>query len=136
MKPPQTGRRLFRRRYVQLEVKIRFKPAASFTKTGDVERLTMVGRTRDISESGMALLVSAKNIDRYLTRKENDFDVELRLPGGLVSLQASPVYFKKSSSGVPATYLIGCRFAMGHEAQLARLSNFLRTLPSPKTDSN
>jgi c-di-GMP-binding flagellar brake protein YcgR len=130
MKQSETTRRTFRRRAVQLEVKIRYKPAASFTKTGDTERLALVGRTRDISETGMALLVSAKNIDRYLTRKENGFDVELRLPGGAVDLQASPVYFKKSSAtGVAATYLIGCRFTSGHDQQLNRLITFLRSLP-------
>ena len=129
MKSSETTRRVFRRRAVQLEVKIRFKPAASFTKTGDAERLALVGRTRDISETGMALLVSARNIDRYLTRKENGFDVELRLPGGAVALQASPVYFKKSSSGNVATYLIGCRFTTTQDLQLTRLITFLRSLP-------
>ncbi len=129
MKQSETTRRVFRRRAAQLEVKIRFKPAASFTKTGDTERLALVGRTRDISETGMALLVSAKNIDRYLTRKENGFDVELRLPDGAVVLQASPVYFKKSSSTSVATYLIGCRFTSVADTQLNRLVTFLRSLP-------
>jgi c-di-GMP-binding flagellar brake protein YcgR len=130
MKQSETTRRVFRRRVVQLEVKIRFKPAASFTKTGDVERLALVGRTRDISETGMALLVSAKNIDRYLTRKENGFDVELRLPNGAVVLQASPVYFRKLSSGGVATYLIGCRFTTVQDSQLGQLVTFLRSLPA------
>ena len=129
MKASETTRRVFRRRAVQLEVKIRFKLAASFTKTGDVERLALVGRTRDISETGMALLLSAKNIDRYLTRKENGFDIELRLPDGAVVLQASPVYFKKSSSGNVATYLIGCRFTTAPDSDLNRLITFLRSLP-------
>ncbi len=135
MKQSETTRRVFRRRTVQVEVKIRFKPAASFTKTGDAERLALVGRTRDISETGMALLVSAKNIDRYLTRKENGFDVELRLPEGAVVLQASPVYFRKSSSGSVATYLIGCRFTTVQKLQLSRLVTFLRSLPVGKVSA-
>ncbi|MEP6742638.1 MAG: PilZ domain-containing protein [bacterium] len=134
MKASETTRRTFRRRAVQLQVKIRFKPAASFTKTGEVERLALVGRTRDISETGMALLVSAKNIDRYLTRKENGFDIELQLPGGAVALQASPVYFKKSSSGNVATYLIGCHFTAVPDLQINRLVTFLRSLPVGKVD--
>jgi len=132
MKRSETTRRTFRRRAVQLEVKIRFKPASSFTKTGDPERLALMGRTRDISETGMALLVSARNIDRYLTRKENGFDVELRLPGGAVVLQASPVYFKKIPAGGSATYLIGCRFTTVQDPQLNRLVTFLRSLPVGK----
>ncbi len=129
MKQSETTRRVFRRRAAQLEVKIRFKPAASFTKTGDAERLALVGRTRDISETGMALLLSAKNIDRYLTRKDNSLDVELRLPDGTVLLQASPVYFKKAPAGGVATYLIGCRFTDVPALQLNRLITFLRSLP-------
>jgi c-di-GMP-binding flagellar brake protein YcgR len=132
MKQSETTRRVFRRRAVQLEVKIRFKPAASFTKTGEAERLALMGRTRDISETGMALLVSARNIDRYLTRKENGFDVELRLPEGAVALQASPVYFKKIPAGASATYLIGCRFTAVQDAQINRLITFLRSLPVGK----
>jgi c-di-GMP-binding flagellar brake protein YcgR len=129
MKQSETTRRVFRRRAVQVEVKIRFKPATSFTKTGDAERLALVGRTRDISETGMALFVSAKNVDRYLTRKENGFDVELRLPEGAVVLQASPVYFKKLASGAGTTYLIGCRFTTVQETEINRLTTFLRSLP-------
>ncbi len=134
MKQSETTRRVFRRRAVQLEVKIRFKPAASFTKTGETERLALMGRTRDISETGMALLVSARNIDRYLTRKENGFDVELTLPEGAVVLQASPVYFKKVSAGGVGTYLIGCRFTTVPGLQLGRLVTFLRSLPVGKTN--
>jgi c-di-GMP-binding flagellar brake protein YcgR len=129
MKSSETTRRVFRRRAVQVEVTIRFKPAASFTKTGDAERLALVGRTRDISETGMALLVSARNIDRYLTRKENGFDIELHLPDGTVMVQAAPVYFRKSSSGNVATYLIGCRFITAPDPDLNRLITFLRSLP-------
>jgi c-di-GMP-binding flagellar brake protein YcgR len=129
MKQSETTRRVFRRRAAQVEVRIRFKPAASFTKTGDTERLALTGRTRDLSERGMAVLVSARNIDRYLTRKENGFDLELHLPEGAVTLQASPVYFKKAPAGGSATYLIGCQFTDVPEVQLNRLITFLRSLP-------
>ncbi len=134
MKTSETTRRTFRRRTVHVDVKIRFKPAASFTKTGDTERLALVGRTRNISETGMALLVSARNIDRYLSRQENAFDVELLLPEGAVALQASAVYFKKTSSGNVATYLIGCRFTSVQDQQIGRLVSFLRSLPVGKVD--
>jgi hypothetical protein len=132
MNASQSSRRVFRRRAVQLEVTIRFKPPASFTKTGHVERLTLVGRTRDLSETGMAFLVSARNIDRYLNRKESSFEVEIRLLEGVVALQAVPVYFKKLSSAV-GTYLIGSRFTAIQDQHMARLSSFLRSLPPPGT---
>jgi hypothetical protein len=80
----------------------------------------------------MAVIISAKNIDRYLTWKENAFDVELRLPEGAIVLQAVPIYFKKLSSEGKVSYLIGSRFTNVHQQQLARLITFLRSLPISK----
>ena len=126
-------RRAYRRRAIQVEVTIRFRPPASFAKTGDVTRLSLVGRTRNISETGMAVVVSARNIDRYLNAKDKTFDVELRLPDGPILVAAEPVYFKKSLTGAVATYLIGSRFIKAGQEDHARLVSFLRSLPaSPK----
>ncbi|HKO60460.1 MAG TPA: PilZ domain-containing protein [Pyrinomonadaceae bacterium] len=125
----EPGRRAHRRRAVQLEVTIKFRPPASFTKIGDAGRLTLVGRTRNISESGMALVVSARNIDRYLNAKDKSFDAELRLPDGLIGLELEAVYFKKTLSGAIATYTIGSRFREAGGQSHARLAQFLQTLP-------
>ncbi len=130
-----TTRRAFRRRAVQLEVSIRFRPPASFAR-GDATRLTLVGRTRNISETGMALVVSARNIDRYLNAKDNTFDAELRLPDGAVAVEAEAVYFKKTLTGAVATYLIGSRFIKASQENHARLLTFLRALPVPKSSEN
>ena len=129
MKVTDTGRRAFRRRVVHLEVKITFKPPASFASGAASERLALVGRTKNVSETGMGLMVSARNIDRYLTAKENAFDVELRLPDGPVSLQATPVYYSKTKVGAGASYLIGARFTKANAQHHARLTTFLRGLP-------
>jgi hypothetical protein len=127
---PQS-RRAYRRRAVQLEVRIIFKPPKSFTVSGDVGRLSLVGRTRNISETGMALTVSARNIDRYLNARDNSFDVELRLPDSTVALHATPVYFKKTLTGAVATYLIGVHFSKAEKDEHSRLVTFLRSLPTP-----
>ena len=125
----EPGRRIHRRRAVQLEVTIRFRPPASFTNIGEPGRLSLVGRTRNISESGMALVVSARNIDRYLNAKDRSFDAELRLPDGPVGLELEAVYFKKTLSGAVATYTIGSRFTNTHGQAHARLAQFLQELP-------
>lgn len=124
----EQGRRAYRRRAVQLEVTIRFRPPASYTKIGESRRLTLVGRTRNISETGMAVVVSARNIDRYLNAKEKAFDAELRLPDGPIALEVEAVHFKKTLSGSVATYVIGSRFIKSKGQGHARLTNFLRTL--------
>lgn len=126
----EPGRRAFRRRAVQLEVTIKFRPPASFTKIGDAGRLMLVGRTRNISETGMAVVVSARNIDRYLNAKEKAFDAELRLPDGPIALEAEAVYFKKTLTGAVATYLIGSRFLKADQNAHARLKTFLNALPA------
>ena len=129
MKATDTSRRSYRRRAVQLEVKITFRPPASFASGTGMERLTLVGRTRNISEIGVALVVSARNIDRYLRAKDNTFDLELRLPEGAIALQAAPIYFKKTQAGSGATYLIGSRFTKANSQDHVRLATFLRSLP-------
>ena len=125
MKTTDPGRRRYRRRPVQLEVTLRFRaPRALRAKVPD---LTLIGRSKDISEAGIAVIVSAGNIDRYLKQKENNFDVELKLPGGLITFEATPVHFSRTPSG--AGYLIGSRISSLPPQQQARLTEFLKSLP-------
>ena len=131
MKATETSRRAYRRRAVQLEVKITFRPPASFASVAGVDRLMLVGRTRNLSEIGVAVVVSARNIDRYLNAKDNTFDLEIRLPDGAIVLQATPIYFKKTLAGSGASYLIGSRFTQAKSQDHARLATFLRALPPP-----
>ena len=129
MKVDDSSRRSFRRRAVQVEVKMIFRPPASFASSVGSERLALVGRTRNLSETGLAILVSARNIDRYLNGKDPTFDLELQVPAGSVALQATPVYFKKTVAGSGATYLIGARFTHAKPQDRERLTSFLRGLP-------
>jgi hypothetical protein len=92
-----------------------------------VADLTLIGRTKDISEAGVAVIISAGNIDRYLKQKENNFDVELKLPDGVVSFEATPIHFKRLSSGV--AYLIGSRIGTLSSENQTRLMTFLKSLP-------
>lgn len=132
MKATDASRRGYRRRAVVLEVKITFRPPASFASGAGLERLMLVGRTKNVSETGAALVVSARNIDRYLRAKDNTFDLELRLPEGAVTLQAAAIYFSKTAVGSGATYLIGSRFTKVKKQDHTRLATFLRNLPPPK----
>lgn len=122
-------RRAFRRRSVQIEATIRFRPPR--TLASSVEALTLVGYTRNLSENGMALVVSASNIDRYLRQKENIFEVRLRLPNGTIELQALPVHYQRVASGGMVHYLIGSSFQKLDDERLNRLVGFLRALPAP-----
>lgn len=122
------GRRVHRRRSVQLEVSIKFRNPFS-RNTGPLdEGLTLVGRTKNIGEGGIAVVVSAGNIDRYLKRKDLPIEIKLRLPSGSVEVHATPVHFKRFTSIEGAvTYVIGSAFLNTDE--LAALLRFLESLP-------
>ena len=129
MKVADSSRRSFRRRAVQVEVRMIFRPPVSFASSVGAERLTLVGRTRNLSETGLAMVVSARNIDRYLKAKDPTIDLELQMPDGSIALQATPIYFKKTVAGSGATYLIGARFIHAKSQDRDRLNTFLRALP-------
>ena len=84
----------------------------------------------------MALVVSARNIDRYLNAKDKSFDAELRLPDGPIGLELEAVYFKKTLSGSVATYTIGSRFTKAQGQAHARLAQFLQRLPLASPNQN
>jgi hypothetical protein len=124
-----SSRRAHRRRSVQLEVTLTLKNPFS-VNTGSLQNgLTLVGRTRNIGEGGIAIVVSASNIDRYLKRKDLPIDITLRLPTGEVQLQATPVHYKRfAASEGGLTYLIGSSFI--NTEQLEKFLAFLRSLPT------
>jgi c-di-GMP-binding flagellar brake protein YcgR len=109
-----------------LEATIRFNPPPAVAKS--VPSLKLVGRTKNLSESGMALLVSAGNIDRYLKHQDSTLDVVVSLPTGPIDAQAVPVYYKRFTTG-GGGYWIGCRFTKVSGAHMDQLLSFLRSLP-------
>jgi PilZ domain len=84
-------------------------------------RLHLIGHTRDISETGVALVVPIAEIDeRYLTGENTKMQIELYLPGGPIKITAKPVHYKllDESSGESVFtegYLIG--------AEITKVSN-------------
>jgi hypothetical protein len=124
-----SSRRAHRRRSIQFEVTLTLKNPFSLNTGPLGNGLTLVGRTRNIGEGGIAIVVSASNIDRYLKRKDLPIDIKLRLPTGLVELQATPVHYKRfAASEGGLTYLIGSAFV--NTEQLETLLTFLRSLPT------
>lgn len=129
MPTSQSSRRMFRRRAVQLEISITLRPPKAIQKSKVDSGLSLVGRSRDLSESGIAVVVSANNIDRYLKQRDSAFLVEIKLPTGRVQFQAVPVFFKRFAVSGVVNYLIGSYFTDPDPLQLAQLKRFLHTLP-------
>jgi hypothetical protein len=95
---------------------------------------TLVGRTRNISETGFALIVPSLRLG---TRRLDDGNSTLRLmldlPTGIVEIHIVPVRSYQLGEGESDTgHFIGARITHQSDDARARLERYLRGLPSPR----
>ena len=125
-------RRTEKRYDIRLDAKVLFKAspqATKFTIQSVGFGLTMVGATNNLSESGVGLVISARNIDRYLTSAEYTVWVELKLPTGPINFTIKPVRHERVAEGKTANkYFIAANILEINEADKNSLSSYLRTL--------
>lgn len=91
------------------------------------------GVTRDISTSGLGLIVPAVRIDdRYLTASDQILRLLLEYPGGTIEMHVIAVRYEQfAEDGAAATtgsYLIGVRIAQVSESDRARFAEDLQRL--------
>ncbi|MEP6706547.1 MAG: hypothetical protein ABJC05_03460 [Pyrinomonadaceae bacterium] len=97
-----SDRRVQPRFETKLNAKVVFKAspqATRFTIKSLGSGLTMVGATNNVSETGVGLVISARNIDRYLTSIEYTVEVELSLPAGPIRFTVKPVRHERVAAG-------------------------------------
>ena len=93
------------------------------------EGLRMIGSTHDISETGIGLIVSARNIDRYVTSPDYVVQLELVLPTGPIIFTVKPVRHGRFTMGkVSNAYFIGAQITDIYEDSKQRLADYLRSL--------
>jgi hypothetical protein len=92
--------------------------------------LRLAGYTRDISDSGLALIVPAIHISgQYLTTPNRTLELIIKLPDGPVQLQATPVRYSPLYEDAKDTgYIIGVQIKHMSEADRARYNAHLATL--------
>jgi hypothetical protein len=116
----------------RLEVKLLFKasPRATSSKTRSIgEGLRMIGNTQDISETSVGLVVSARNIDRYVTSADYVMLLELMLPSGPITFTVSPTRHERFTVGQSANaYFIAAQITEISETARASLVSYLSTL--------
>jgi PilZ domain len=97
---------------------------------GTVPRLTLDGFTRNISATGLALVVPEIKLgDRHLVGENRTLLVLIELPAGRVKLTATPVRFEKIRRGVlEGQYLIGARILEVSPEDRVRLQRYLHRL--------
>ncbi len=90
----------------------------------------LVGETRDISASGLALIVPAIRIgERYLTGEGRTLLIALELPAGIALIRAAAVRYKPlEQEGTEKGYLIGARITEMSDEGRALLLDYLKSL--------
>ncbi|HZG52129.1 MAG TPA: PilZ domain-containing protein [Pyrinomonadaceae bacterium] len=120
-----TERRSAHRRNARYAARIPFNVSVAGAKPA----AALAGRTRDLGESGLNLVVPSIRIGGdYITLKENKLSVALELPGGTVSLIATAARFEQLAAEGEG-YLVGVRIEEMSDDDRERYVAHLRTLP-------
>lgn len=89
----------------------------------------MIGSTHDLSETGIGLIVSARNIDRYVTSPDYIVQLELILPAGPIIFTVQPVRHGRFTMGKASkAYFIGAQITEISEDSRERLKAYLKSL--------
>jgi hypothetical protein len=122
-----------RRASPRRSIKIEFRVLLVATKTsaeGEEQVLPLIGYTRDISESGLALMVSAKSMSVLYNLSETyTLQLVLTLPVGPVDLEVTPVRYQHINEGSAGSrILIGARITKISDEDRTRLSKYLDSM--------
>ncbi|HZI17098.1 MAG TPA: PilZ domain-containing protein [Pyrinomonadaceae bacterium] len=95
-----------------------------------VAQPTLAGHTRDLSESGLGLVLPAVRLgDRYLTGGGQTLRVTLQLPGTHVRLYATPVRYERlEGEGEERGYLLGLSLSETEDADRQKFLDYLRSV--------
>ncbi len=109
--------------------------SVSLGKTGNRAQaenspLHLAGYTRDISESGLAVIMPAIHIGgQYLTSPNRTLEITLRLPSGPIELQATAVRYSPLEEDAKDTgYIIGVQITQMNARDRARYNAYLKKL--------
>jgi len=99
--------------------------------TQAARRPSLAGRTRDLGEADLTLIVPSIRIGgEYITLEDNRLLITLALPSGAIRLLAAPIRFEQlAGDHVEAGYLVGVRIVEMSEDDRAPYLAHLRTLP-------
>lgn len=92
---------------------------------------TLSGHTRDLSATGLSLVLPAVRIgDRYLTGEGRPVQITLELPAGAVRLRAVPVRYERlgEEEGGERGYLVGAHIMEMDAEDLMRFGDYVREL--------
>ena len=96
--------------------------------SGESRLPTVEGHTRDLSETGVGLVLPVIRVgERYLTGEGRRLRVVLELPTGPLVIQAVPVRYERLEDGGPdAGYIVGARITSIDAIDRSRLGESLK----------
>ena len=131
----ENERRTTRRHRTQLAIRVLVVITKQTADEGE-NVLTCIGYTHDISETGIALVISAKSINEaFLDRADCTIQVGLTLPTGSVDITAIPVRFQRVADGkidageehaAEQGYLVGMLITEMNDDARARYTEYIR----------
>lgn len=126
-------RRAAPRRKIQLEFRV-LLVATKMSAEGEEQTLPLIGYTRDISQSGLALLVSAKSMSLLYSLGQNyKLQLVLTLPTGPIELEVTPVRYKHINEGKAGSFiLIGAQITKLSDADRKRFVEYLDSFEQPE----
>jgi hypothetical protein len=124
-------RRLTPRRSLKLEFRV-LLVATKTSAAGEEQTLPLIGYTRDISESGLALLVSAKSMSvLYSLGHDYTLQLVLSLPTGPVELEVTPARYQHINEGKSGSLiLIGAQITKISDEDRVRFVEYLDSFQS------
>ena len=124
-------RRSTPRRSIKLEFRV-LLVATKISAAGEEQTLPLIGYTRDISESGLALLVSAKSMSVLYSLGQNyTLQLVLSLPTGPVELEVTPARYQHINEGEAGSHiLIGAQITKINDEDRTRFVEYLDTFQS------
>lgn len=126
-------RRAAPRRNIKLEFRV-LLVATKMSAEGEEQTLPLIGYTRDISESGLALLVSAKSMGVLYSLGQNyKLQLVLTLPSGPIELEVTPVRYKHINEGKAGSFvLIGAQITKLSDEDRTRFVEYLASFEQPE----
>ena len=105
-------------------------PKTKSEKKGAEQPLRLAGYTRDISASGMALIVPSIRIGgQYLTGENRTLLIMLKLPAGPIEIEATPVrYSPLDEDGADTGYLVGVQIISMSDEDRALFNDYLEKM--------
>lgn len=118
------------RHEVCLEADLSLLDAQAETVPGQENTFQLYGKTRDLSEAGVLLVVPLIPIDEKYCREESrTLPLTLYLPNGQVNMEVAPVRCRLVDEREPARgFLMGAEITGIDEAGRTRLREYLRSI--------